>query len=387
MSRTIGIVTSARADFGLLRGLMAAVRGAAGLDLLVYATGMHQSPAHGHTIDEVLAAGFGPVLVEVAALPADDGAAAVGDAIGRAVCGFSAAFAARRPDLLVVLGDRFDALPAALAALPFTLPVAHLCGGDVTEGAMDDSIRHALSKLSHLHFPQLESHAERLRRMGEEAWRITVVGQPGLDEVVAFRPRPRPEVLGGLGLDPARPVTVLTYHPETLAPGDGADAVAALLRAAAGMDSQMVFTAPNADPGNAPIRAAIEAFAAGRPGCVYRQSLGRTLYLEMLNHADAMVGNSSSGLIEAASFRLPVVNIGERQRGRLAPANVITCADDADAIAAAWRRALDPGFRAGLAGLVNPYGDGRSVEKVLAVLATVPLDRRLIVKRFAGADP
>jgi UDP-hydrolysing UDP-N-acetyl-D-glucosamine 2-epimerase len=380
--RSIGIVTSSRADFGLLRGLMTAVRDTPELDLLVYATGMHHSRPHGHTLDEVIAAGFAPYLLEVPVIPTDDGPAAISNAIGQAISRFAAVFAVRRPDLLVVLGDRYDALPAALAALPFALPVAHLCGGDVTEGAIDDAIRHTLTKLAHLHFPQLEIHAARLRGMGEEAWRVIVAGQPGLDEVVAFRPAPRNEVLSALGLNPARRVSLLTYHPETLAADGTAIAAAAVLEAARNIDSQIVITAPNSDTGNAPIRSAVEAFAKGRPDCVYRQSLGRRLYLEMLNHADAMVGNSSSGIIEAASFRLPVVNVGERQRGRFAPANVISCAGDADSVTAAWKRALDPAFRSSLADLNNPYGDGRSVERVLATLATVPLDRRLIVKRF-----
>jgi UDP-hydrolysing UDP-N-acetyl-D-glucosamine 2-epimerase len=383
--RRIGIVTSARSDFGLLRGLMDAVRAAPELDLIVYATGMHHSRAHGHTLDEVKTAGFAGALVEVPSFQGGDSPEAAARTIAAGVSGFAAAFANPRPDILVVLGDRYDSYPAALAALPFAIPIAHISGGESTEGAIDEAIRHSLTKLAHLHFPSHEVYARRIRQMGEEAWRVTLSGQPGLDALVAFRPRPRADVIGALGLDPKRPVSLLTYHPETLAAEETTNAIAAVLKAAAGIDSQIVFTAPNADTGNAPIREAIAAFAAGRPGCVYRESLGRDLYLELLAHADCMVGNSSSGIIEAASFKLPAVNIGDRQKGRLADRNVISCAGDAAAIADAWRRALDPAFRAGLAGLVNSYGDGRAVPRILAVLKSVALDRRLIVKIFADA--
>ena len=383
--RLIGIVTSARSDFGLLKGLMDAVRAATELELIVYVTGMHHSRAHGYTLDEVKAAGPAEAIVEVPSFQGGDSPEAVARTMAAGISGFAAAFARRRPDILVVLGDRYDSYPAALAALPFTIPVAHISGGESTEGLIDEAIRHSLTKLAHLHFPSHEVYARRIRQMGEEAWRVTLSGQPGLDAMIAFRAAPRDGIIRGLGLDPARPVSVLTYHPETLAAEKTADAIAAVLQATAEIDSQIVFTAPNADTGNAPIRDAIAAFAATHRGCVYRESLGRDLYLELLNHADCMVGNSSSGIVEAASFRLPVVNIGDRQKGRLADRNVIPCAGHAAAIAAAWRRALDPAFRVGLAGLVNSYGDGHAVPRILAVLKSVALDRRLIVKSFVDA--
>lgn len=380
--RRVGMVTTARSDFGLLKGLMAAVRDDPELELVVYVSGMHHSTKHGHTIDEVRAAGFGPWMVEVPSSQDGDDPRAIAHTMATALAGFADAFAARRPDILVVLGDRYDSFPAAVAALPFAIPVAHISGGEVTEGVIDDSIRHAFTKLSHLHFPSHPDFGRRLRQMGEEPWRVTVSGQPGLDTMVGLVPPPKAEVFAGLGLDPAVPTSLVTYHPETLRAEDSAAAIAALLDAARRVGGQIVFTAPNADTGNAPIRESIAAFAVAQAGCVYRESLGRTLYLAMLSHAECMVGNSSSGIIEAASFRLPVVNVGDRQRGRLAPANVIHCGADADSIAAAWRRALDPAFRAGLAGLVNPYGDGAAVPRILAALKAAELGRRAVVKRF-----
>jgi UDP-N-acetylglucosamine 2-epimerase (non-hydrolysing) len=388
MPRTLGFVTSARSDFGLLLPLIRAAAEAPGLGVLVYATGMHFSRRHGHSLDEILAAGLEPVLVPVGVSGDEQRAMAL--AIGAGVTAFAGALCERRPDLLVAMGDRYDMMPAVLAALPLRIPVAHLAGGELTEGVIDDAIRHAVTKMSHLHFPTLPDYATRLMRLGEEPWRITVTGEPGLDALVGLRFEARETVLGALGLDPGAPVCVFTLHPETL-PETAPEAQPAAasgrlageaLAAAAGMPVQLVLSYPNADAGSEAIIAAIEGFAAGRPGCRVVPHLGRDRYLQLLHHAACMVGNSSSGLVEAASFQLPVVDIGRRQGGRLAPRNVLRAPPERTAIAAAWRQALSPAFRAGLAGLANPYGDGHAVPRILSRLATQPLGPELLVKRF-----
>lgn len=388
MTRTIGIVTSARADFGLLRRLMAAVKADPALRLVVYATGMHHSHEHGYTIEEVRAAGLGDALVEVPFWQSGDQPSDISAAMGRGVCAFAAEFAKSAPDILVIMGDRYDAFPAAVAALPFTIPFAHLSGGELTEGQIDEAIRHSFTKLAHLHFPSTVDYGRRIRQLGEEPWRVTVAGLPGLDEMVDFHPAPKAEVFASLGLDPNRPVSLLTYHPETLSLDGCAAAIAEVLAAGEAVGEQILFTAPNADTGNAPILQAIQSFCDSHDNAVFRASLGRALYLEMLAHADCMVGNSSSGLVEAASFKLPVVNIGDRQRGRIAPSNVIATPIERHAITTAWRRALDPNFRGSLAGLVNPYGDGQAIERILQVLRKVTLDARLVLKHFVDwPDP
>jgi len=320
----------------------------------------------------------------VPVMPADDSPRAIGQAIGQGVAAFTGHLAAHPPDLLVVLGDRYDMLPAVLAALPLMIPVAHLSGGELTEGVIDDAIRHAVTKFSHLHFPTLPAYAERLMRLGEEPWRITVTGEPGLDVLRTLPFPPREAVLGALGLDPDPdlPVTVFTLHPETLAPAATGHTVAEVLAAASEMPGQMVLTYPNADTAADVIIAAIEAFAAGRPGCRVVPHLGRTRYLQVLHHAACMVGNSSSGIIEAASFRLPVVDIGQRQGGRLAPPNVLRVPAERTAVAEAWRQALSRAFHAGLQALVNPYGDGYAVPRILDRLTGEPLGSRLLIKRF-----
>ncbi len=378
--RTLGFVTSARSDFGLLRPLIEAAAADPRLRPVVYATGMHFSRDHGYSLGEIIEAGLEPVPVPVER--SGDGALTLALAIGRGVTAFAEVLSAAPPDLLVVMGDRYDMMPAVLAALPLTIPVAHLAGGELTEGVIDDAIRHAVTKMSHLHFPTMPAYARRLIRLGEEPWRITVTGEPGLDVFRDFRFKTREEVLGELGLAPEQPVCVVTLHPETLSPAATGAAIAALLAAAASCPTQLVLTYPNADTGSEIIISAIEAFAAGRSGCRVVPHLGRTRYLHLLHHAACMVGNSSSGIVEAASFRLPVVDIGQRQGGRLAPGNVLRVPAEADAIAGAWRLALSLAFRAGLAGLINPYGDGRAVPRILERLAEEPLGSRLLVKHF-----
>ena len=380
MTRKLAFVTSARSDFGLLLPLIRAAEADARFAVTVLITGMHLSG--GSSLAEIEATGLSSPLVKVEADPGDDSPARVAMAMGTAVSGFARALDRLRPDLLVVLGDRFDMMPAVIAALPLTVPVAHISGGELTEGVIDDSIRHAVTKLSHLHFPAMPEYARRLEQLGEETWRIHVTGEPGLDVIADHPYRPRDAVFAELDLDPGQPLTIFTLHPESMDPAGSAALIARVLAAADRVDSQIVLTHPNSDPGSAAIIAAITGFAANRPHCRLVPSLGRVRYLDVLNQADCMVGNSSSGIVEAASFHLPVVNIGERQRGRIAPANVLHAAAETDAVAEAWTKALSPEFRAGLADLSNPYGDGHAVERILAVLGGAELGPRLIIKKF-----
>ncbi|MCA9665825.1 MAG: UDP-N-acetylglucosamine 2-epimerase (hydrolyzing) [Myxococcales bacterium] len=384
--RRVGVVSSARSDFGLLLPLLHAITADQTLELLLLATGMHFSPAAGETIEEVRRAGLGGALVEIAprsASAGDSEHAAATRAFADEVAGFGALYASpRTPQVVVILGDRYDALPAAIAALPFNIALAHLSGGEITEGVIDDSIRHALTKLSHLHFPAHERAAARIRSMGEEPWRVEAVGEPGLDALATLVQRPRAEVFAGYQLDPSAPLSLLTYHPETLAGVPPARGVAELLAAAEQLDTQVVATYPNGEPGSAQIVAALEAFCAARPSRrKLHASLGRAAYLELLAVADCMVGNSSSGLIEAPSLGLPVVNIGDRQRGRLRASNVADVSHDRAAIAGAWREALARD-RAALRAERNPYGDGNASKRIVARLRDTPLDARLLRKRF-----
>jgi UDP-hydrolysing UDP-N-acetyl-D-glucosamine 2-epimerase len=384
--RRIGVVTVSRSDYGHLRPLFDGIRCAPDLDLVLFASGMHLSREFGDTLRDIEADGF-PIAERIEMLEGGDTPEAVAISTGRGVEGFARAFARRRPDIVVVLGDRFEMLAAAVAALPFALPVAHIHGGEVSEGAMDNQIRHAITKLAHLHFASAEVHARRIGQMGEEAWRIHTVGAPGLDRLAGLAALPREILARELGLAAEGPWLLVTFHPVTLEYRDTAFHVDELLAALEKTDGTLVITYPNADTSGRVIIDRLEEFASRHPGrCRLVRSLGERLYLSLLNHADVMIGNSSSGLIEAPSFGLPAVNIGSRQRGRLKGANVIDVAPSREEILRGIEAARDPAFRNRARAAANPYGDGRAAPRIVEVLSKVPVDARLIQKRFADGE-
>jgi UDP-hydrolysing UDP-N-acetyl-D-glucosamine 2-epimerase len=383
--RAIAVVTVARSDYGHLLPVLGALRDTPDVRLLLFVGGAHLVPELGLTVREIEADGW-PIAASVDMLEPDDSPEAVATATGRGVQGFARAYAKHRPDLVVVLGDRFEMLAAAAAALPFALPVAHIHGGEVTEGAMDNQIRHAISKLAHLHFVSAPVHAERLARMDEERWRIHMVGAPGLDRLRARPLLSRDDLARRLGLPTAGPWVIVTFHPVTLEYGDTARHVAELVAALEATPGVLVVTYPNADTAGRTIIAALEAFARRSTRVRLQPSLGEMPYLSLLEHADLMVGNSSSGLIEAPTFGLPVVNIGSRQRGRLRGANVIDVGQGRDEIRRGIAAALAPGLRDRLRGAPNPYGDGRAAPRIAEVLRRVPLDARLVQKRSTHVE-
>ena len=378
--RTIAVVTVSRSDYGHLGPVLGALRDAPDVRLLLFVAGAHLVPEFGLTVREIEADGW-PIAECVDMLEPDDSPEAVAGATGRGVQGFARAYAKHRPDLVVLLGDRFEMLAAAVAALPFALPVAHIHGGEVTEGAMDNQIRHAISKLAHLHFASAPIHAERLARMDEEPWRIHMVGAPGLDRL---RGRPllsREELARRLDLPARGPWILVTFHPVTLEHQDTTRHVEELVAALEAAPGTLVVTYPNADPAGRTIIAALEAFARRSTQVRLQPTLGEDVYLALLEHADVMVGNSSSGLIEAPSFGLPTVNIGSRQRGRLRGDNVIDVGYGRDEIARGLGAALASGLRSRLRARPNPYGDGAAAPRIVEVLRGVPLDARLVQKR------
>lgn len=379
--RIVGVVTVARSDYGHYRPLLRELDAREDVELVLFAGGMHLVERFGSTIAEVEADGY-TIAERVDFLLPGDSPQAVAESLGRGVAGFSAAFACTRPDILVVLGDRFEMLGPVVAALPLGLPVAHLHGGELTEGAFDDAIRHAITKLAHLHFVAAEPYARRVRQLGEEDWRVTVVGAPGLDVLRTLRPLVDDELRARFGLVLDESFLLVTFHPETLELDRTEAHAREVLAAVEDSGLRAVLTYPNADPGHAAIVELLESRAAGNPRWTLVRSLGNDAWFTLLRRAAALVGNSSSGLVEAPSFRLPVVNVGERQRGRLRAANVLDVEPARAAVAAAIAQAVSPAFRAGLDGLVNPYGDGGASPRIADVLASVPLDERLLVKRF-----
>lgn len=289
-------------------------------------------------------------------------------------------FGRLEPDVLLLLGDRWELLPVATAAVLLQVPLAHLHGGEVTEGAMDERFRHAVTKLADLHLCVDEDARRRLVQLGEEPWRVTVTGAPALDRLRHVHELSDRDLAMAVGGRVARPFGLLTYHPPTVDRSELAQRADAVLDAAASRCATVVATHPGADPGARIVRERLEAATRRHPNIRVVPLLGLH-YPAVLASADVVIGNSSSGLFEAASFRVPVVNVGSRQQGRSRPANVISTGEEVDDVASAIETALSPAFAASLEGLVNPFGDGHAAERIIAVLRDSPLDD-LRLKRF-----
>jgi len=383
--RIIGVVTTGRADYGIYLPVLRRLTVEPGMAVRLFVAGMHLRPEHGLTVRQIEADGF-----EIAArldFLAGDTPVEIAAAMGRAVTAYAEAFALWRPDVLLVLGDRYEMHAAALAALPFNLPVAHLHGGELTQGAMDDALRHSLTKLSHLHFVSTEDYALRVRQLGEEPWRVTVCGAPALDQLRAL-PLLKPIELAARFSVSAEPAPLLvTFHPVTLEAENTDAQVEELLASLAEVSLPLVFTAPNADTHGQAVKRRLLEFIATRPRARMVESFGMQGYFSMMAAAAAMVGNSSSGIIEAPSFGLPVVNIGTRQAGRVRGANVVDVPCERAAISAGLRRALSAEFRVRARVAVNPYVQGNASELIVRRLRDVPLDARLRMKQFADFKP
>jgi UDP-hydrolysing UDP-N-acetyl-D-glucosamine 2-epimerase len=371
--RRVAVATTSRADYGLLSWLLKGLESDRRFSLQLVACGSHLSPRFGRTIREIESDGF-RVAARVDTLPRTDSDAGVAEAIGRGAVGFAEAFRRLAPDLLLVLGDRYELLSAASAALAMRIPIAHVHGGESTEGVLDEQVRHAVSKMSHLHFPAAETYRRRLIAMGEDPRFVFSFGAPGLEAIRRLEPEPREALERRLGVTVDRGTLLVTYHPDRT----GAAGLRALFAALDRLGLRAVFTAANADAGGSALNRLAAAYCAKREGrCVFVSSLGHRLYLSLARLCGAVVGNSSSGIIEVPSLGVPTVNVGDRQKGRLRSPSVIDCAPARSAIEAALRRALTPAFRRRCRGK-NAYGDGRFSERAIGVLARAPLGDALL---------
>lgn len=380
--RVICVVTGSRADYGLLQWVMREIKDDADLRLQVVVTGMHLAPEFGLTFRAIEADGFA-IDARVEALLSSDTPVGVAKSMGLGVIGFADALDRLRPDILLVLGDRFEILAAVQAALVARIPVAHIAGGDTTEGAFDEAIRHAITKMAHLHFVTNEVAARRVRQLGENPECVHNVGSPGIDTIKRLRLLDRDGIEAALGMRLRKTNLLVTFHPATL-DEQAADAqFGELLLALGGLGDEVgiVFTLPNADTGGRAIIRQIEGFVATRPAARAFASLGQERYLSLMAQVDAVVGNSSSGLYEAPSLGKPAVNIGDRQKGRLQAASVVNCDPEAGAIARAIAQALSMDA----SGVASPYGDGNSASRIRDILKRVVDPRALLKKRFHDA--
>jgi UDP-N-acetylglucosamine 2-epimerase (non-hydrolysing)/GDP/UDP-N,N'-diacetylbacillosamine 2-epimerase (hydrolysing) len=372
-SRRIAVMTGTRAEYGLLRGVMRRIQASKSLRLQVIVTGTHVSRQFGRTMDEILKDGF-KIDSVIRLAPQEDSGLGMALSLGRSIKELASSLSRLRPDILVVLGDRFEVLAAALAATYLNIPIAHLHGGDIS-GSVDQPVRHATSKLCHIHFVASAQAGTQLRKIGEDKRRIFIVGAPGLDEILG-KVFTSSDILGRkYDIDGSKPLLILLQHPVVTEEKKAVDQLMETLEAVKVIGIQTVVIYPNADAGGMGMIAAIKTFCRKNRFLKPVKSMPRTDFLGLMSVADAMIGNSSSALIEAPSFRLPVVNIGTRQLGRQRAGYVIDVDHDAGQIQLAIKNALRHGNLQAKRPRTSPYGDGRSSERIVRVLKDIDLNK------------
>ena len=359
----IAVLTTGRQDWGLLYGLCRLLQAAPDFELTVLAGGMACSARHGRTLDAIRADGFPRVEVLAWDLEQD-----VERQTAAALAHVGAALRVHAPDALLVLGDRFETAAGALAAAVLGIPIVHLYGGEETEGAIDNALRHAITKLAHLHFVAHADYARRVLCMGEPSSSVHMVGSTAIDNCLDLALPERAELEATLGVSLGSPLGVVTVHPTTLPRDGAASEVDVVLEVLADRAGTWVLTLPNADPGQREIRDAILRFAQQRPRLAVVEALGMRGYLGLVRQCDVVLGNSSSGLVEPAFFGVPTLNIGDRQRGRVRGASVIDVPVEREALERALARALSPEFRASVPTGASIFGDGRAALRMLEIL-------------------
>lgn len=371
----ICIITGSRAEYGLLFPLMNILHKDSEVEMKLIVTGSHLSPEFGMTVNQILSDGF-IVDERIEMLLSSDSPVAISKSMGLAIIGFGEAFARLKPEIIVLLGDRYEILCAASAALIARIPVAHLHGGERTEGAYDESIRHAVTKLSHVHFASLEEYRKRILQLGENPERVFTVGAIGIDNIRNKTLLSKKTLSENLRISFKKNNFLVTFHPETLEIREAKQQGEILLNALLAFeDTFIVFTKANADTGGRIINKCIDLFVEANPkrSAVF-SSLGQERYLSLVKVCNVVIGNSSSGIIEVPSMKVPTVNIGDRQKGRIKARSVIDCPIVKDSIVAAIKKALSSEFQSMLVDMENPYGDGKTAERIANVLKTVPLD-------------
>lgn len=379
MKRTIAVVTTSRADYSHLYWPLHDLARHPDVNLQLIVLGAHLSPQFGETIKEIEKDGFA-IAARVECLLSSDTDVGMAKTLGLAVLSLADVLGKMRPDLMLLIADRYEMLAPAAVALTLRIPIAHIEGGEISQGAIDDAVRNALTKMSHIHFTSTEGARSRVIAMGEEPWRVHRAGAPSLDHLRRSTLLSREQLQQSLQLDLTRPIVLVAYHPVTIVRDttQEADAVFAALRQ---VEAQIFFCYPNADAGSLSLLERTRAFLATRSDARVFVNLDSVTYWSLMRQVSALIGNSSSGIMEAASFALPVVNIGMRQQGRERARNVLDAEPEAHAITSKIREAMSEGFRRSLEGMTNPYGDGCAAERIVEVLTTSALGEDLLVKQ------
>ncbi len=382
MKRTIAVVTSSRADYSHLYWPLRELAAHPDVELKLLVLASHLSPEFGGTVREIEADGFA-ISARIECLLSSDTDVGMAKSIGLGVLSLADTLGAMRPDLLLLIADRYEMLAPAAVALALRIPIAHIEGGEFSEGAIDDAVRNALTKMSHIHFTSTENARERVISMGEEPWRVHRAGAPSLDHLRRSTLLTRQQLEHQLGVDLANGSVLVTYHPVTLL-SDTVSEADALFRALEAIPQQLLFCYPNADAGSRSLIVRAKDFVQSRGNGRIFVNLPAVQYWSLLRNVDVMIGNSSSGIMETASFALPTVNVGLRQKGRERPQNVLDASPTADAILEKVREAQSSAFHQSISGMTNPYGDGHASERILQVLTNLPSRDELLLKQSSG---
>lgn len=377
--KKIAVVTTSRADYSHLYWPLKAMQAHPDIDLKLIVMAAHLSPEFGLTVREIEADGL-PIAARVECLLSSDSDVGMAKSIGVGVLSLADILGAMRPDLLLLIADRYEMLAPAAVALALRIPIAHIEGGELSEGAIDDAVRNALTKLSHVHFTSTTAARERVIGMGEEPWRVYRAGAPSLDHLRKSKLLDRSHLETNLSIDLRLPTAVIAYHPVTLLSDTVAEADA-LFAALESVSRQLVFCYPNADAGSRTLVERTQNFLAARGSGRLFVNLPAVTYWSLLKEVDLLIGNSSSGIMETASFALPTVNVGMRQQGRERPLNVLDAAPVVEEILASIEKATSRTFKDTLLGMTNPYGEGTATERILEVLTTLPARDALLMKR------
>ncbi len=372
--RKICVITGTRAEYGLLYWVMRGIDEEPSLQLQLIVTGMHLSPEFGLTVKVIEQDGF-HIDYKVEMLLSSDTSVGIAKSMGVGLIGFADAFSMLKPDIVVMLGDRFELLAAASAAMVARIPIGHIHGGELTEGAIDEAIRHSITKMSHLHFTSTEIYRKRVIQLGEQPNRVFNVGATGIDNIKKLPLLKREEFEKEIGFTLGKHNLLITYHPVTLESGSAQKEFASLLDALLTLqDTKFIFTMPNADTEGRSIMPMIKDFVKKYPDrAIYFTSMGQLLYLSAMKHVDAVVGNSSSGILEAPSFKIGTINIGDRQRGRVRAESIIDCDSDYHSVVRAFQTLYSKKFQEKLKNVKNPHGDGGASEKIVSILKSFPL--------------
>ncbi len=379
--RKICVVTGTRAEYGLLRWVMEGIQNSSQLELQLVVTGMHLSNEFGLTFREIEQDGFS-IDRRVEMLLSSDSSSGVAKSMGVGMIGFADAFKELNPDMLLVLGDRFEIFAATSAAIPARIPIAHLHGGETTQGAIDEAFRHSLTKMSHLHFVATEEYRNRVIQMGEQADRVFCVGGLGVDSIVRMKLLEKKSLEEALDFSFGARNLLVTFHPVTLEQNSSEHQMHELLSALDDLpETHVIFTMPNADTEGRVLFGMINDFVAAHPRAKSFTSLGQLRYLSCIKLVDAVVGNSSSGLIESPSFRKGTINIGDRQKGRIKSASVIDCDPEKDSILKAFDHLYSEEFQNFLETVTNPYGEGGASDAIVSTLEKIELNN-ILKKKF-----